>query len=768
MSDHKSSLKRFSYKEQVSRSITWGHYFIFVNMMLSCLLGLSYIYAAPPATNFLSFVYLVVTSFGHMSFLTVAFYMVLLFPLAFIGNFRYYRVIAVILTVVGHTALLFDIKIYLGVKVHLSMTALNLIVRELDFNTGLNYNFLFIAVPIVIGLELFFAKITTHSLYRDHHPYAVRSILIALISCFICSHVMHIWADATKYERITLLRSSFPVHYPMTARSFLSSHGWFNNEELYEGAAANIADYMEYPLGNINVDTEAKPKNVITITLNGLSYSDLSQENTQNLMGFKTYAQNFEEHYLLYRSETDNVYSMNYGLPLQYRRALFSGNLLPVPFDAMYRQDYVRRMILSDISFASEDAAQKKSYYYKNLLDASALRSAQMIETCNAREMFIAAFKQISLYNSYDKRPYELKLVINDLRDFKEQTAQRLSFAKNYKASAQNTNLSAKALTTAVAKVKALEESEAAHAAAKVAASAAASAAAADSAEASDSATATAAAASASASGAKANEVAASEGKADVAEKAVAANEATDANKAEDAFAGMNMRAEERVDSEQNLEYINAIADERALEFASVINSNAKSIIDSDKQAMGSGEEDPAIAAKQMYESTLRHVDALFAVFIRELSLAGLLKDTMVIVTSTEGNFMHAASSQVFDRDVQHVPLMILWPDRDSQNTAVKDLTSPQDICATYGASAVNITTPEGNYTLGKDLRSSGGHQILVSDNGDNLILIGKKHNTVYSSDGSSYVERDGRLLQVRPELESLIESTRDLNRFIR
>ncbi len=817
MSDRKNSLKRFSYKEQVSRSITWGHYFIFVNMMLSCLLGLSYIYAAPPATNFLSFVYLVVTSFGHMSFLTVAFYMVLLFPLAFIGNFRYYRIIAVLLTVVGHTALLFDIKIFLGVKVHLSMTALNLIVRELDFNTGLNYNFLFIAVPIVIGLELFFAKITTHSLYRDHHPYAVRSILIALISCFICSHVMHIWADATKYERITLLRSTFPVHYPMTARSFLSSHGWFNNEEMYEGAAANIADYMEYPLGSINVDTEAKPKNVITITLNGLSYSDLSQENTKNFMGFKAYAQSFEEHYLLYRNETDNMYSMNYGLPLQYRRALYSGNILPVPFDAMYRQDYVRRMILSDVSFASEEAANNKRHYYKNLLDAAALRSAQMIETCNAREMFIEAFRQISLYNSYDRRPYELKLVINDLRDFKDQTAQRLSFAKKYNAS----NADSTRLSSAVAKVKVMED--AANLAsqnsmvADDANRASGSAMTASNANrASGSAMSASNANRASGSVMAADEVNRASGSAMASDKANASAElaqsssqaaagqnanpadpqsdeearkltaqavktqnaqaaedldrqATEADsELDDVFAGMQIRSEERVHAKQHLEYINAIADARALEFANVINAQAKRIIDADKHGNDNAEEDPAIAAKLMYESTLRHIDALFATFIRELTVSGLLQDTVIIVTSTEGNFMHAASSQVFDRDVQHVPLMILWPNRDSQNTVVKNLTSPQDICATYGASAVNITTPAGNYTLGKDLSSSSGHEILVSDNGDNLILIGKKHNTVYSSDGSSYVERDGRLLQVRPDLESLIESTRDLNRFIR
>ena len=692
MSDGKHSLKRFSYKEQVSRSITWGHYFIFVNMLLSCLLGLSYVYAAPPATDFLSFVYLVVTSLGHMSFLAVVFYMVLLFPLAFIGNFRYYRVIAVILAVIGHTALLFDIKIYLAVKVHLSMTALNLIVRELDFSTGLNYNFLFIAVPIVIGLELFFAKITTHSLYRDHHPYAVRSILITLISCFICSHILHIWADATKYERITLLRSSFPVHYPMTARSFLSSHGWLNNEVSDANAAANIADYMEYPLGKITVDEEQKPKNVITISLNGLSYNDLTQENSKNLMDFKSYAQSFENHYLLYKNEIDNVYSMNFGLPLQYRRALYSGNILPVPFETMYRQDYVRRLILSDASFSDPNLIANKRHYYSSLLEASALAPSQMSHASNVREMFIEAFRQISLYNSFDKRPYELTLVINDLRDFKEQAAARAQFAKNYKAGASN-NYDLQSLSTDKNSVTIFED--------------------------------------------------------DATLPLIAAELPDD-------------------ESEEQRANVNAMAQARAQEFASIINSSAKALVDKEKDVQSSGEDDPMVAARLMYESSLHHVDALFAVFLRELSLAGLLKDTMIIVTACEGNQMLKPSSEVFDRGVQHVPLMILWADRERQNTAVQALTSHQDICATYGATAVNITTPEGNYTLGRNLNSGAGHRILISDSGDSLILIGDKHNTVFSSDGSSFVERDGRILQARPELESLIESTRDLNRFVR
>ena len=314
MSENLNPLKRLSYKEQVSRSITWGHYFIFVNILLACLLGFSYVYAAPPTNNLLSFFYLIVTWLGHMSFLTVVVYLVVFFPLAFIGNFRYYRVLCVVIAVIAHTILLFDIKIYLLVKVHLSITAINLIVRELDFDTGLNYNFLFIAVPVVIALECFFAKITTHSLYRAHHPYFVRTVLIVVGSCFISSHVLHIWADATNYERITLLRSTFPAHYPMTARSFLSSHGWINEKQLsLEGSSG--AEFLKYPLSKLEFDHEAlkeeRVSNVLLISFNGLSYSNVTPETSPQLYAFGQQVDNYTQHYLLYPEELNNVFATN-------------------------------------------------------------------------------------------------------------------------------------------------------------------------------------------------------------------------------------------------------------------------------------------------------------------------------------------------------------------------------------------------------------------------------------------------------------------------
>lgn len=138
MTENFNPQKRISYKEQVSRSIAWGHYFIFVNIILACLIGFTYVYAAPPTSSLISFFYLIITWLGHMSFLTVVCYLVIFFPLAFMGHFRYYRVLCVLIAVILHTILLFDIKIYLLVKIHLGLPSLNLIVRELDFGTATN------------------------------------------------------------------------------------------------------------------------------------------------------------------------------------------------------------------------------------------------------------------------------------------------------------------------------------------------------------------------------------------------------------------------------------------------------------------------------------------------------------------------------------------------------------------------------------------------------------------------------------------------------
>lgn len=611
MGEHLNLLKHFSYKEQVARSISWGHYFIFLNILLACFESFAYVYAAPPIQGVLSLVYMIVAWLGHMSFLTVVAYLVIFFPLAFIGNFRYYRVFAVIVASLLHTILLFDIKIFLMVKVHLGITALNLIVRELDFDTGLNYNFLLIAIPLVVIFELIFAKLTTHSLYKAHHTLLVRSVFSVLVACFVSSHVMHIWADAVKYEPITVLRSTLPAHYPMTARSFLSSHGWLSEDQL----KAEDSLLVSYPLSPIVSEPDEHPYNILLLAVNGLSYSNLSVELTPNLLKIKQQAQSFDQHYLLYDDDLSNIFSMTYGLPLQYRSTLVSQSKSPVIVDEMFKQDFMPRVILSTPELQHGNAASlgKENFalHVQNVLSQVGLRPVQLIRQTSDH----AALQQIErLFDEYSsansQRPFAMMVLLNDLM------------------------------------------------------------------------------------------------------------------------------------------------------YAQQMQSADKEDLAADKN--------PAMRALSKYEQALSQIDQLLGRTFENLKSKNQLEHTVVIVTSLSGDPL-MSQGKAFNRQKQHVPLFVLWPDRTGIGSSVNNLSSPQDIVATLAREVLRITTSSGNFTLGDNLKNLPDREYLIADSDDSqLVLIGRQDIIIYSHDGSSYAERDGRQLQVRPNLENLIRSTRDINRFLR
>ena len=268
------SSSNFSYKEQISRSTSWGHRFLFLNLILTCLIGTAYVYAAPETESFVAFCYLLVTWLGHLSFVAFIVYLCLLFPLTFIGKFKLYKTLSVIIAVIAHTILLIDAKLFLVIKAHLSMQVLGLMLRDLDFNTGLNYNFLFIAIPLIIVIECIFAQLSTKSLYRRGHSLSYKIVLLTVVISFLSSHCLHIWADAVNYEHINTLRSVFPAHYPMTARSFLTNHGWLDENSLSKDSEDDTA--FTYPLRSIEISDNSSNKNVLTIFINGLSYQDLS------------------------------------------------------------------------------------------------------------------------------------------------------------------------------------------------------------------------------------------------------------------------------------------------------------------------------------------------------------------------------------------------------------------------------------------------------------------------------------------------------------
>ncbi len=419
------SSSNFSYKEQVSRSTSWGHRFLFLNIILTCLIGTAYVYAAPETESFIAFCYLLVTWLGHLSFVDFIVYLVILFPLTFIGNFKLYRTLSVIIAVIAQTILLIDAKLFLVVKAHLSLQVIGLMLRDLDFNTGLNYNFLYIAIPLTIIVQCVFARLCTNSLYRSGHSIPYKVVLVAIVVAFLTSHCLHIWSDAVNYEHINALRSVFPAHYPMTARSFLTNHGWL--DENSKSADSEDDTAFTYPLQSIEISDTVNNRNVLTIFINGLSYQDLSSEHTPNLWALKQNYHSFENHYLPYDNLRDNIFALTFGLPVEYRSAFSKRNLYPVIADELHRQDYSVRLFtdsyfdLNDRDIVSITGSMKRKDAVKSETRAVISQTLEALEQLPEGRLFAFNINFNTLNDQKLKEPeriQQLNLIDTEIGNF--------------------------------------------------------------------------------------------------------------------------------------------------------------------------------------------------------------------------------------------------------------------------------------------------------------------------------------------------------------
>ena len=417
---------QFLTKEQTIRSTTWGHHFIFLNCLLAILSGFAYVYGAPQTESFISFVYLIATWLGQISFLVFLCFLIFFFPLTFIGNFKVYRIISIVVAFLLHILLLVDAKLFLSLKVHLSWSVVSLMIRDLTFNTGLNFNFMYIAIPLVIFLELVFARLATREIYRQEvrNNYFPAIVMTVVTACFITSHGIYIWADASNYEKITNLRSVYPAHYPMTAKSFLTTHGWI--EDITAQGNGSSTSNIAYPLTEIKFEEKNVQKNIVTIFINGLSYSDLDADTTPNLIKLKMDNLSFENHFLPYDDLYNNLFASWFGLPIQYEEIFTSHSVENVSNDVMQKEEYLMRGFISAVNGAQGEklarmTGMNTNNKLKNLSSDIVLlnEAADFIEKNSEHRMAVTlSLNSLLNMNSIEAHKRHLKLLDSQINKF--------------------------------------------------------------------------------------------------------------------------------------------------------------------------------------------------------------------------------------------------------------------------------------------------------------------------------------------------------------
>jgi membrane-anchored protein YejM (alkaline phosphatase superfamily) len=345
------------FHDNVGKRVAWAHWFTFFNIVALCLISLRYIIYSGLADTPLGIAYQFVSLVGHFSFLSAVAFIILLFPLAFIiNNHLLYRLTSLLVATTAITFLIVDTQIFRLYQFHLNPFIWQFLQKPEQVEAIYSINLHYISIPITFSLELFFSYILWRKVRTIQSKQIGKPIALFLFTCFISSHLVFIWADATQYKPITHEKSLYPLSYPMTARTFLRKQGWLN-EDIFEKNNVRVLGVgqkqLKYPLAPLTYSTQPTENinhNILIINIESLRADMLTKDNMPYLYSLSREGITFKNHFSGANNSQQGVFSLFYGLPNSYWNAV-TDNQIPPVFMKKIKQQQRSIGLFSSIGF---------------------------------------------------------------------------------------------------------------------------------------------------------------------------------------------------------------------------------------------------------------------------------------------------------------------------------------------------------------------------------------------------------------------------------
>jgi len=310
------------YRDQVSKIISWGHWFSLANILLAILLASRYLFIAEWPETMLGQAYSLISLLGHFSFIIFIMYLVVIFPLSFVIPFpRALRFLTVIFATVGLSLLIIDTEIFKLYNLHINPIIFEILLGESEQTLNSDWQTLFAFVPFLFLLELLISSLLWHRL-RPLSRFKLGPIIaIFFFCCFLTGHLLHMWADAAVYRPITAQKANFPLAYPMTARTFLAKYGWLDKEAFNKRVSdtkKQSDSRLDYPKKPLDVNDEKQDLNVLLINISALRADMLNDSVMPEMSKLARKGQRFNNHFSISNGSLLGNFGIMYGLAPQY------------------------------------------------------------------------------------------------------------------------------------------------------------------------------------------------------------------------------------------------------------------------------------------------------------------------------------------------------------------------------------------------------------------------------------------------------------------
>ncbi len=277
--------------------------------------GFGYFSATPLPPGLLGKSYALVAWSSHLSLMAIVVWTLLVLPVVLLLPKRAIVMPwSVFTAALLLAAVLLDTQVYRQNRFHISP----LILQILEPRTHL---FGAVYVAVFTGLFAVIAK-RMETLKPNRMWRTAPAILI--VAGQLCTHAVHIWADATYYTPVTSFSTALPLFWPATARRAMKDWGFLDSAKAREirnlsaFEATRDASKLIYPLRPLIRRSAAVPFNLLIIELDAWRPDCLNVDLTPNLEAFARRASLFTGHFSGGNSSRAGNFSLFYGLPGTY------------------------------------------------------------------------------------------------------------------------------------------------------------------------------------------------------------------------------------------------------------------------------------------------------------------------------------------------------------------------------------------------------------------------------------------------------------------
>ncbi len=204
-----------------------------------------------------------------------------------------------------------------------------------------------ILMAVLFVLLIIGGQIALYALARKinsvHFILKPKLVFPAFLITLLFSHFSYAWSSPNHYRPVTQFRNIFPVYFPLTADSLLSSWNLIDEN-------ASVKDYgfkidsenatVTYPLSSIKTANQNPSKNILFIVVDSWQYSCFNEKVTPFLYDFSKQCQVFTNHMSGSNRTTGGIFSLFYGIPATYYDTFTGQKIAPVLLDELQKNNY--------------------------------------------------------------------------------------------------------------------------------------------------------------------------------------------------------------------------------------------------------------------------------------------------------------------------------------------------------------------------------------------------------------------------------------------